>query len=155
VRTFRVLLLLGAACAANAAPASVAVTSTANADCTYSISPASVVVDAGEHSGNVSVTAGSGCRWGAWSDTTWITGWYDEGNWTVLYFVAANPSTNQRTGTLTIAGLKFTVTQTGAPFVKGLSFTPPTVVGGGKDARGTVTLNQPAPRGGERRRAVD
>src|SRR5204862_92088 len=68
--------------------------------------------------GNVAVTAGTGCSWTATSNDAWLTisaGASGSGNGTVSYSVAANTGTTSRTGTMTIAGQTFTVTQAGAP----------------------------------------
>ncbi|WP_052567237.1 M6 family metalloprotease domain-containing protein [Candidatus Magnetobacterium casense] len=68
--------------------------------------------------GNVSVTANTGCSWTAVSNVSGITiisGSSGNGNGTVAYTVAINSSTSQRSGTMTIAGQTFTVTQEGAP----------------------------------------
>jgi hypothetical protein len=84
--------------------------------CTYSISPTSASQPAGGGTGSVSVTAGAGCSWTATSNATFITitgGSSGSGNGTVTYSVAANTATTSRTGTLTIAGKTFTVTQAG------------------------------------------
>jgi hypothetical protein len=85
--------------------------------CTYAISPTSRSLTASAATGSVSVTAGTGCAWSAASSATWITltgATSGTSNGTVPYSVAANSSTAQRTGTLTIAGQTFTVTQAGA-----------------------------------------
>ena len=83
--------------------------------CTYSISPSSQQFDASGGTGSVNVTAPSGCAWTATSNNTdWITITSNStasGNGTVNYTVAANTSTSQRTGTMTIAGQTFNVTQ--------------------------------------------
>ncbi|HVG31484.1 MAG TPA: NF038122 family metalloprotease [Pyrinomonadaceae bacterium] len=84
--------------------------------CTYSISPGSLNFNGGGGSGaTVSVTAGAGCAWTAQSNSSFITitaGASGSGNGTVTYSVAANTgSTSSRTGTMTIAGQTFTVTQ--------------------------------------------
>ncbi len=84
--------------------------------CTFSISPASASVAAAGGSGSVSVTAGAGCAWTATSNAAFITitaGTSGTGSGTVSYSVAANTSTTSRTGTLTVAGQTFTVTQAG------------------------------------------
>jgi Zn-dependent metalloprotease len=84
--------------------------------CSYSINPTSASQPAGGGSGSVSVTATAGCSWTAVSNATFITitsGSSGSGNGTVNYSVAANSGTTSRTGTLTIAGLTFTVTQAG------------------------------------------
>jgi Zn-dependent metalloprotease len=84
--------------------------------CTFSISPASASVAAAGGSGSVSVTAGAGCNWTAVSNAAFITitaGANGTGSGTVSYSVASNATTASRTGTLTIAGQTFTVTQAG------------------------------------------
>lgn len=84
--------------------------------CTFSISPTSASSPATGGTGTVTVTAGAGCAWTASSNATFITitsGTSGSGNGTVNYSVASNPNTTARTGTLTIAGQTFTVTQAG------------------------------------------
>ena len=84
--------------------------------CTYSISPTSRAHGSGAETGTVSVTAGTGCSWTAASNTSWMSitsGGSGAGSGTVGYSVAANTGTSSRTGTLTIAGQTFTVTQAG------------------------------------------
>lgn len=88
--------------------------------CTYAISPASAMAWYEAGSGSVSVTAGSTCSWTATSNSSWITvtaGGSGTGNGTVSYSVAANPNPYPfRSGTLTIAGQTFTVTQYPCPY---------------------------------------
>jgi PKD repeat protein len=94
------------------------VTITVDPACTYSIAPTGRDFPASGGSSSVSVKAPSGCAWQAVSNDSWITitsGSTGSGNGTVNYSVAANASTSQRTGTMTIAGQTFTVTQAGAP----------------------------------------
>jgi hypothetical protein len=84
--------------------------------CSFSISPTSASVAAASSSGTVTVTATAGCSWTAVSNASFITitsGASGTGNGTVGYSVAANVATTSRTGTLTIAGQTFTVTQAG------------------------------------------
>ena len=68
--------------------------------------------------GSTSVTAQTGCAWTAVSNSTsWLTvtaGASGSGNGTVSFSAAANASTSQRTGTLTVGGQTFNVTQAGA-----------------------------------------
>jgi len=88
----------------------------AGAGCAYSISPVGQGVSSSGAAGSVTVTAPTGCLWGAASNATWVAitaGSDGSGNGTVSYSVAANTSTSPRTGTLTIAGQTFTVTQSG------------------------------------------
>jgi uncharacterized repeat protein (TIGR03803 family) len=87
-----------------------------NTNCTFSINPTNAMFDAAGGSDSVSVTASNGCAWTASSNDGFITitsgirGW---GDGTVDYTVAANTSSNELTGTMTTAGLTFTVVQSG------------------------------------------
>jgi hypothetical protein len=92
---------------------SVARNCTIGGGCTYSISPTSSNPGAGATTGTVSVTAGTGCAWTATSNAMWLTitsGASGSGNGAVGYLVAANTGA-ARSGTMTIAGLTFTVNQ--------------------------------------------
>jgi len=81
--------------------------------CSYSIDPTSASYPAGGGGASVNVTAPTGCLWAATSNAAWITGGTSgSGNGTVTYSVAAN-SGPARTGTMTIAGQTFTVSQDG------------------------------------------
>ncbi len=84
------------------------------ATCSYAIAPASQSFSAAGGTGSVTVTTASGCAWTASSNVAWLTitaGASGSGNGAVNYSAAANTSTNARTGTLTIAGQTFNVTQ--------------------------------------------
>jgi hypothetical protein len=102
----------------------------------YSISPLSRSHSADAETGSVSVTAPAGSDWVASSGSTWITitsGSSGTGNGTVNYSVSANPNTSGRTGTLTVAGQTFTVTQAGKVIISGAAFTavfPQIAIGG-------------------------
>ena len=88
-------------------------TITQGTNCSYSISPTTRTISAPATTGSVSVTAGTGCSWTAASNVPWITltsGASGTGKGTVKYSVAANVGP-QRVGTITIAGLTFTLTQ--------------------------------------------
>jgi subtilisin family serine protease len=86
--------------------------------CTYALSQTAQSFSSGAASGTVNVTAGAGCTWTAASnDPSFITitsGTGGTGNGTLSFSVAANAGA-ARTGTLTIAGQTFTVTQAAAP----------------------------------------
>jgi photosystem II stability/assembly factor-like uncharacterized protein len=87
-------------------------------DCSYTISPNSANFSASAGNGSVNVTAPAGCNWTAVSNAPFITitsGASGSGNSTINYSVAANSSTAPRTGTITIAGQTFTVTQAATP----------------------------------------
>ena len=84
--------------------------------CTYQLNPSQASVDASANVRNVSVTAASGCAWTAASNASWIritSGSNGTGNGTVVFSVDANTGA-ARTGTLTIAGSTFTVSQAAA-----------------------------------------
>ena len=87
--------------------------------CTYRISALGQQFDAPGGTGSVGVTALNGCNWTATNNNPdWITitsGGSGNGNGNVTYSVAAYTGTGQRTGTLTIAGQTFTVTQDSTP----------------------------------------
>ena len=90
--------------------------------CNYSISPKSKTVTYVGGNANESVSSQSECSWKAVSHAAWIkvvSGATGAGNGTVKYNVSANNTYFSRTGTLTIAGKTFTVTQTGKPFYWG------------------------------------
>jgi len=82
--------------------------------CSYSISSSSQSFTSSAGTGSVNVTSPGGCNWTAVSsDTSWLNitaGNSGNGNGTVSYSVAQNTG-GPRTGTLTIAGNTFTITQ--------------------------------------------
>jgi len=78
------------------------------------ISPTSASYAANGGNGSISVTAPAGCGWQAISNDSWLTitsGSGGIGNGTVSYSVAINNTGSPRTGTLTVAGVTFTVNQ--------------------------------------------
>lgn len=95
------------------------VTQDGTAPCTYGITPASASYTSTGGSSSVAVTANAGCTWSASSAASWVTisTSSGSGNGAVPYVVGANTSSLPRTGTMTIAGNTFTVTQSGAPCV--------------------------------------
>ena len=84
--------------------------------CEYAISPTSQSFTSAGGNGSVTVTATSGCNWGVTNSIPWVTITSPQsgtGNGTVNYTVAVNTGA-QRSGTMTIAGKVFTVTQSGS-----------------------------------------
>ena len=83
--------------------------------CTFSISPARTTFPAAPGSGTVTVSAPPGCAWTAASNDSWIAitaGGSGSGNGTVTYSVAAYTGRpKNRNGTMTIAGLTFSIKQ--------------------------------------------
>jgi hypothetical protein len=85
--------------------------------CMYSLSRTSDFVGAGDGTGEVNVTTTSTCTWTAVRNASWITVepvGVRTGSGSVAYHYTTNPG-GLRTGTITIAGLTFTVTQPQAP----------------------------------------
>jgi uncharacterized delta-60 repeat protein len=109
--------------------------------CAFSINPVNQNFTAAGGSGSVSVTTAGGCNWTTTSNDSFITitsGASGSGNGTVNYSVAAN-SGPARSGTMTVAGLIFTVTQDAASAV---AISAPTPVGLNVPVHlGGVTIN--------------
>ncbi len=85
--------------------------------CNFGASPSAAdIVKSGGNNGVAVRTDTSQCTWSARSNADWIvvtSGASGNGNGSVAYQVAANPTTSARTGTLTVAGQTITVTQRG------------------------------------------
>ncbi|MCX7164154.1 MAG: S8 family serine peptidase [Rhodocyclales bacterium] len=88
--------------------------------CTYAISETSRSFTANSATGSISVTAGANCTWSAASSTSsasWLSvnsGNTGNGSGIVTYSVLPNTNAASRTGTLTVAGQAYTVTQSGS-----------------------------------------
>jgi hypothetical protein len=88
----------------------------AGVPCTTTISPSSVSAPDSLTTGNVNVTSPTGCAWTAVSNTSWVTvttGGNGTGPGAVGYSLAANTGTAARSGSITIGGEIFTVSQAG------------------------------------------
>ena len=84
--------------------------------CSYSISPPSQSFSSRGGEGSVSVSTSGGCGWTAVSNASWIvitSADNGSGSGVVSYVVRENFSTASRTGTVSLAGQTFTVTQAG------------------------------------------
>ena len=91
--------------------------------CSYSITPGSRSLWAAGASDTVNVTTGSTCSWTATSNAPWLSiagGSSGTGNGAVSITIDAN-SGDARTGTMTIAGQTFTVSQAAAPCAYSIS----------------------------------
>jgi uncharacterized protein (TIGR03437 family) len=128
-----------------AAPAS-------GAACTESLSASSASPGAAQTTGSVTVTAsGASCSWTVVNTLSWITitsATSFTGNGTVTYSVAANTGA-ARNGTITIAGLPYTVNQaaaSGGPpagcnyYVSPLSQSQPATASGGGNITGLIMV---------------
>ncbi len=115
------------------------------AGCVYSISPTSIFFPVAGGTGNVNVTASAGCAWTAASNVPWIAitaGATGTGSGTVTYTVFANTG-NLRTGTMTIAGKTFTVTQDGSGACT-YAIVPTNQIFNAAGGSGSVTVTAPA-----------
>ena len=95
---------------------SVTVSQPAASGCTYAINPGGQTFAAAGGNGTINMTAGPGCPWTAASTASWVTitgVGAGSGNGTVTYQAAANTGA-ARSGTVTVAGLSFTVEEGGA-----------------------------------------
>ena len=89
--------------------------------CSYQLSPGGQAFAAAGGSGTVNIIAPSGCGWWTTIGPAWITGLTTgTGNGTFTYQVQANSGVD-RSATLTVAGLSFSVEQQGGA-IPGLSF---------------------------------
>lgn len=88
----------------------------AGSGCGYAIAPGSASFPGGGGTGNLAVSTGVGCAWQAASETQWITitsGSTGVGNGVVNYSVAANPTGKSRKGSISVAGKRFAIKQSG------------------------------------------
>ena len=84
--------------------------------CGYALSAISTNVTADRSNGSVGMTAGTGCSWDVTADQTWLkTTGSGSGNGTINFTLDANRTFSQRTGTISAAGLTFTVIQAATP----------------------------------------
>ncbi|PYJ00084.1 MAG: hypothetical protein DME25_21515 [Verrucomicrobia bacterium] len=128
--------------------------------CTFALSSTSASFSAASGGGSVNVIATpAGCTgsWGATANATWLhTSSSGNGSGTASYTVDANGSTSSRSGTLTIAGTTFTVTQAGTtPCTYSLSASSGScVASGGSGSANTrprrTEMNQGVRTGGAR-----
>jgi hypothetical protein len=89
-----------------------------SAPCTFGLAPSSNTLPNTGGGGSVAVTTGAACDWTATSNAGFITitnAQIQTGSGSINYTVAANPGRTQRSGTMTIAGQTFTVTEAPAP----------------------------------------
>jgi uncharacterized protein (TIGR03437 family) len=93
------------------------VTGGGGGNCSFTISPTSRNLPSAGGLGNVNVTTSAGCNWTATSNANFINilpPASGSGNGSITYSVGANTGANSRTGTLTVAGQTFTLTQEGS-----------------------------------------
>ncbi len=115
----------------------------AGAACTYSINPTSQSVAVAGGTGSATVTTLAGCTWTSVSNSTsWLTvtsGASGNGTGTVAFAAEANPNGTARSGSLTIAGQTFSVTQAAAPCTYSINPASQSVAAAGGTASAAVT----------------
>ncbi len=87
------------------------------AACTFTLATNAAAHGAGAFTNSVAVSTLVGCTWSVSNGTPWIqilSSLENSNSSSVTYSVEANPTALTRAGVLTIAGLNFTVTQSGA-----------------------------------------
>ncbi|HKE84419.1 MAG TPA: BACON domain-containing carbohydrate-binding protein [Vicinamibacterales bacterium] len=112
------------------------------AACTYRISTPDANIGPDAAQGTVSVVTGAGCPWTATSDAPWITvasGSPGTGSGQILVRLTANTGP-ERTGTVTIATQKWTVTQRAFMPACTYSISPSSLTVGPASSTGTVSL---------------
>ena len=115
-------------------------------NCSYAISPTSGALGASGGTGSTDVSTASGCAWTASSNASWLTvtsGASGSGNGRVAFSAAAN-SGAARSGTLTVAGQTFTVSQAAAAPVCTYTISPRSADLSGKAQADTVDVSAPA-----------
>jgi len=113
------------------------------ADCNASITPTSSLYNDEAHTDTINVSATTGCSWLTSSNATWATitfGNQGQGDGTVYYSITENTSSQQRVGTLTIAGQTFTITQDGSCDI---SISSTSASHSSESETGTVTVDAP------------
>lgn len=96
--------------------------------CSYTLTSNGISIPAAGRSDSVGVSANAGCSWSATSPDSWVvinSGSNGSGNGTVAFTVLANPGTNSRASTTTIAGRSYVINQPGAEpgqLTSGLTF---------------------------------
>jgi hypothetical protein len=112
--------------------------------CTYAISPIDLYMAASGGNAVVNVTAPAGCEWTVVPGASWVFlsgASSGSGNGGVPLAISANAGTAQRTTTLTIAGIPFTIVQAGAGCSYTLTPTGTTVPASGASLQVNVTAS--------------
>lgn len=110
-----------------------AVTPTA---CAVSLTPPTQIFERDGGSSSVSVVTGNGCAWTATSEASWLTisgNATGTGGGTLSFGVAANTTSNRRTGVLRVGDQTLTITQAGAA-----GSCAPTPIVAGQQVNGTL-----------------
>jgi formylglycine-generating enzyme required for sulfatase activity len=118
------------------------ITQSSSSCITYALSSTSDSLDSGSGLSSFSVIADSGCAWTATANDAWIhTSSTGSGNGTVSYSVDANTSISSRTGTITVQGQLFTITQSRGSCAYALSATSTSLDSGLRSSSFSVTAD--------------
>ena len=110
--------------------------------CSFSISPTSQAAAYSGGPGSIAVSTSPGCTWTAASSTPWVhitAGASGADAGTVMFTTTETPSSLPRSGSLSVAGHTFVVTQEGAPCAFVLS--PPSASLGAGGGAGSFEVN--------------
>ena len=138
-------LAVAGAVAAACTTTSTSVTAPSSDKCQISATPAPGAFTAAGGSGTLSVTAARDCSWSVAANVAWVSVGGDrsgQGNATIAFTVAANPTPAPRNGALMVAGASVELDQAGAPCRFTLSRGSDTIdAGGGRLSVDVSTLN--------------
>jgi len=115
--------------------------------CSYTISPASLSINSTSATTTIAVTTGGNCAWSATTASPFITiisGASGIGSGSVFIGVSDNNGP-PRTGTVTIAGQTFTITQAGASVSASFQLLDPSTSGGSATLECRIRSATPAP----------
>jgi hypothetical protein len=115
--------------------------------CTFVLNPTSQAFPSGGGGGRFTVTAPAGCGWSASKSVAWIDVAQGSGNGTgdVTFNVQPNTSTAARSGSITVAGQAFSISQAAAPCAYSLNPASLNVAVEGGHQRFTVTTSSGCP----------
>lgn len=120
-----------------------AIQTSSSQTCSYSINPVSMSFASSGGEENVNVVTLNGCTWTATSNASWITitsANSGTGNGIVSYVVRHNFDAAPRTGTLSIAGRTYSVTQSGANASCAIAISPSSKSFGRGGGAGSVSV---------------
>lgn len=115
------------------------------AACVFDVTPRALTVPFTGGPGSLTVTTIAGCAWSAVSQVSWITVTSprdNSGAGTVTFDVAASTDSTARTGSMSVAGQTFTVSQAARSCVYVVD--PPTQTFGAAGGAGTLTVTTAA-----------
>lgn len=116
--------------------------------CSYSLSSLGQSFGSSGGTGSFNITASAGCAWATASSAGWIgitSGSSGSGNGTVDYSVAANASASARSGTITVQGETFSISQAGVSAPVGYpsaTWVGPAAVGNYEAGRGGNSISK-------------